>query len=76
MIKVQVQGGTNNVKRCVFCSNWEGNEIPEYIGNNRFSYNQNAMGVCRAQHDLKKRAHDTCHTSKMDIWPRYLEKRR
>lgn len=73
-MKVKAKVNTNNIKRCVFCRNWEGDEFPEYVGNNIYAYDQNVWGICRALHDMRKKANDTCHTNNMDIYSIYLKK--
>ena len=73
MSKIKVQAGTNNVNKCVFCKYWEGDEEPVYVNNHLYEFDQNARGVCRAQHDAKKRATDRCRNY-IDIWNKYLSK--
>lgn len=61
-MKLKARMGTNNAKRCAFCSYWTGNADNEYVGNNTYAYEQSAVGLCRANHDMRKRANDgaTC----------------
>lgn len=59
-MKLRAKAGTNNVDRCAFCEYWTGDAGVNYLGNNQYEYEQSVYGLCRAKHDLKKKANDKC----------------